>query len=1023
MVTENVQIRFQESGARVIKRRIDQIGMAANNATRGIFLMQRALFVVGGAGLLRGLVNQVDLLTNYENRLKLTTTSTQNLIDVQTALFDVARKSRSSFEAVADVYTRTALSVKALGISQRETLRFTESLSKAAIISGASAREANAAMIQLGQGMASNRLSGDEMRSVLEQLPFVADVIAKHLKITRGELRQFGKDGKVTAITVLDAFRSMAGEIDQLFANTTPTIAQAFTVANTNLLQFIDNIDDASNASAGIASAIIAISENIDILVFSLGLLAAGFTASFAGKQILNLKKWTAGLRDGALASSRMVEIERLRATGAVRRLKDMVKVNNIEKIASANTVRQLKAGRAALLLQKQQQAITISGFRTRSVLTGQFVSRAAAQRTLNATTIAMIRTDVLLTANEASLATATRAVTVAQAQQQAGRVRLLAAQGASATMGARLTRTFPLLAGAANLARGALSGLWTIMLANPITAILIALIALTAAFITWGNEIKVTEDGVVGLKDATVAALGIMSDATVTASADMVENMSAGLNLMKDKWGELTDFITIDWTAIGDILKTTLNFFYLITVGTIAGVKAIWGGLGDAINDVAEDIINAFTSAWGKVETVSKQAINVLIEGINKIKPGEPIELFKIAEPDKDPVKLFGTNPGELAQVYADAFNAAVKGKDPIGDLDEWFSSGLKAITDRARTDIAARLKESTITEGTGGVPGTDEKKSKSKPTFAKEIAEIQRKIDVLKLSNAEQKIANSLAAISKKLKRELTDGEIKIADSLLRTLEARKLESDMLNEMLGPKEEVILQQTALNQLYKDGRIDIEDYLEAMDKLNMKALEVSNTFKGGLLSSLFKLHKTSFELGKEVGDHLKNAINGAADAFVEFAKTGKFAIREVFAELAAALLKSMIIQLMMKALGLIIPGMGGGAAAGAGTSVLGISSVPSFSHGGSIMPSGSGATDSQIVSFKKRPDERVDILTPDQQKAQMGGGSQAPIVVPAPEIRIANVLDPAIMGDFIQTDEGERLIINVITRSGVLDG
>jgi hypothetical protein len=53
-------------------------------------------------------------------------------------------------------------------------------------------------------------------------------------------------------------------------------------------------------------------------------------------------------------------------------------------------------------------------------------------------------------------------------------------------------------------------------------------------------------------------------------------------------------------------------------------------------------------------------------------------------------------------------------------------------------------------------------------------------------------------------------------------------------------------------------------------------------------------------------------------------------------------------------------------------------------------MPSGPGTQDSQIVAFAKRPDERVDILTPQQQRlkaraagqeqAQQGGGA-APIV------------------------------------------
>jgi len=1025
MVTENVDIRFRESGARVVKRRIDQIGVAANNATRGIFLMQRALFVVGGAGALRALVNQVDLLTNYENRLKLTTTSAQNLADVQNELFDVARKSRSSFEAVADVYTRTALSVKALGISQRETLRFTESLSKAAIISGASAREANAAMIQLGQGMASNRLSGDEMRSVLEQLPFVADVIAKHLGITRGELRQFGKDGKVTAITVLRAFRAMSSEIDVLFANTSPTIAQAFTVAHTNILQFIDTLDDSTNASAGIASAIIKISENIDLLVISLAALAVSFSVSFAGRQIASVNKWVVGIRAGAEASARMTEVERIRSTNAVRRIKDTIKLNNVEKITTATTIRQLTARRADIALQKQQQAITVAGFRTRSVLTGQFVNRTAAQAALTRTTIALIRTDRLLKAENAQLAVSTQAVTAAQAGQTAASARLLAAQGASVTISARLARNFPLLAGAANLARGAVSSLWSVMAANPITATIAAVAAVGFAFFRWGNEIKVTEDGIVGLRDATVAAMGIMLDETEAATVGMVETMAAGITLMTEKWTILTDFITIDWGVIGSTIHSVLTFLVRLTIGVIAGLKASWGLLGDAIKDVAEDIVNAFKNAWLNVEIFSKKAINVLIEGLNSVKGGEPIELFTVPESPKEVVKKFETAAGAAAGAYTEAFSKAVTAnKDPLGDVSNFFADQLKVVTDRARAQIEARNKASTITEDTTETDTA--KKAKKGPTFAKEIAEIQRKIDVLKLNNAEQAIANGLARIAKKLKRELTEGEIKLADAKLRELEASKMQFEMLNAILGPREENILQQAALNQLYEDGRIGLEDYEVAMRKLQDTANSVSGTFAGGFRSAFNGMTKSAQDLGKIFGDTLKKGIEGAADALVEFAQTGKFSIRALFTELITQLLKSMAIQLLMKALGLIIPGAGAGAGAGGGGGIAGIVldkvKIPGLATGGSIMPSGSGTTDSEIVSFKKRPDERVDVLTPDQQRARDGGGGgSAPVVVPAPEVKIANVLDPAILGQFIQTDEGERLIVNVIRRSGVL--
>jgi tape measure domain-containing protein len=319
MVTENVDIRFRETGARVIKRRIDQIGVAANSATRGIFLMQRALFVIGGAGVLRGLTRQLDTLTEYENRLKLTATSASNLDSVQRRLFQTARDSRTGFEAVAEIYTRTALSVRELGVSQAETIRFSESLSKATIISGASAREAHAALVQLGQGMASNTLRGDELRSVLEQLPYVADIISRSLGVTRGELRELGAEGKISAETILKAFREAETEIDQLFANTMPTISQALSVANTNWLEFLDGVDDSTNASGKLAQAIIVLSNNIGIIVGTVGTLALALAAVFVGKAITGISNYILNLRGAALASLRLLEIERLRAASSVR--------------------------------------------------------------------------------------------------------------------------------------------------------------------------------------------------------------------------------------------------------------------------------------------------------------------------------------------------------------------------------------------------------------------------------------------------------------------------------------------------------------------------------------------------------------------------------------------------------------------------------------------------------------------------------------------------------------------------------
>lgn len=229
-------------------------------------MLRRALLLLGGVAVIRNLINLADTFTNIQNRLRLVTDGVEELTDVTTDLLRISRDTRSNFEATAQVYARTALATKNLGISQKETLQFTESLNQAVILSGASAQEANAGLRQLSQGLASNRLSGDELRSVLEQLPLVADVISKSLGITRGELRKLGEQGEITADVVLKAFREARVELSENFANTIPTVGQSLEVLRTRLIATVGEIDKARGITDGLAKSIMTLSDNFDVV-------------------------------------------------------------------------------------------------------------------------------------------------------------------------------------------------------------------------------------------------------------------------------------------------------------------------------------------------------------------------------------------------------------------------------------------------------------------------------------------------------------------------------------------------------------------------------------------------------------------------------------------------------------------------------------------------------------------------------------------------------------------------------------
>lgn len=283
-----------------------------------------------------------DAYTNIQNRLKLVTKGTAQLAAVTQQLFKISDDTRTSFESTAEVYARTALSLKSLGISQQRTLAFTKSLNQAIVLSGASAQEASNAMIQLAQGMSSNRLSGEELRSVLEQLPQVADVISKSLGVTRGELRELGAAGKISAEVILKAFEDAREELATKFAKTVPTISQSFVVFRNNLIRVIGELDKATGASASFSRAILLLAQNIDTLtrsVIALGialstiLVKKGINAAIVGVRTLSVA--IAANPIGALATAAIAAVSALTA------FSDKIKVSsdgivNLRDLASA---------------------------------------------------------------------------------------------------------------------------------------------------------------------------------------------------------------------------------------------------------------------------------------------------------------------------------------------------------------------------------------------------------------------------------------------------------------------------------------------------------------------------------------------------------------------------------------------------------------------------------------------------------------------------------------------------------------
>ena len=164
---------------------------------------------------------------NAEQRLKNLTGSTE---EYEAALLSAAAirqkfgmTQTEATKALGDVYSR----LSGVGYGLKEVTTIYQGFNAIARESGVSNEAASAAFLQLGQAMGSGVLQGDELRSILEQMPQLTQAIAQEMGIAASQVKQFGADGKITSEVIFAALQKASLGATDLNAKLTPA-QQAF---------------------------------------------------------------------------------------------------------------------------------------------------------------------------------------------------------------------------------------------------------------------------------------------------------------------------------------------------------------------------------------------------------------------------------------------------------------------------------------------------------------------------------------------------------------------------------------------------------------------------------------------------------------------------------------------------------------------------------------------------------------------------------------------------------------------------
>ena len=115
MPTEQILIIVRERGSRVVKRNIRDIGRSSKRAAKDVGLLGRSLRLLGIGLIARELQRMNDVFVTTQNRLRLVTRGTRELTSTTESLFNIAERTRSSYETTAELFSRVALTLGILG--------------------------------------------------------------------------------------------------------------------------------------------------------------------------------------------------------------------------------------------------------------------------------------------------------------------------------------------------------------------------------------------------------------------------------------------------------------------------------------------------------------------------------------------------------------------------------------------------------------------------------------------------------------------------------------------------------------------------------------------------------------------------------------------------------------------------------------------------------------------------------------------------------------------------------------------
>lgn len=473
---------------------------SVNRTERSIGSMERTMSSLSGVakGLFAALsVQQVasyaDAWTELNNKVANSVRTGETQTEVMQRIFDVSQATQSSLNGTATLYARLERGTRAYNTSAEDLVRLTTIINQGFAVSGATAQEAENAIIQLSQGIASGVLRGEEFNSVSEQGSRLMVALADSMGVSIGQLRAMAAQGQLTTDVVVKGLLSQGDAIGKEFANTTVSIAKGLQVAGNNVTKFFGENSTVKSFAAGFRDSVITISENLETLSGAL-IIVAGIMGS--------------------------------RYVGALA-------------MATAAKISDIAASRQQLMAENQQAQSAL-------VAANSARRKALADKEAALSSLALAQAEYNVAKGSAAEMLALDALVAAKSRASAASLSLAQAENAQAAASARAASAARAASVGVGLARGALS-----LIGGPAGA---AMLAAGAIFYFWQKAQQAREEAIrfadgLDKVNASMKAMnntqlrGVIADAnkSIRAQKDEISTLQSEVDSLRSRYQNFT--------------------------------------------------------------------------------------------------------------------------------------------------------------------------------------------------------------------------------------------------------------------------------------------------------------------------------------------------------------------------------------------------------------------------------------------------------------------------------------------------